>query len=896
MSSETKDDKPVVMLCIGMAGSGKSTLMMRLNSHLNTIGGKPYVVNLDPAVTSLPFKPNIDIRDTINYKQVMKDYTLGPNGAILTSLNLFTAKFDKVLDILEQRKGDLTNVIVDTPGQIEVFTWSASGTIITETLASLYPTVILYVIDTPRTCSPVTFMSNMLYACSILYKTKLPFILAFNKIDVVSHEFAVDWMTDFEAFQVALQEEESSYMNSLVQSMSLMLEEFYKHLNVVGVSSMTGEGMDDLFIAVENAVEEYYKDYLPEIEKIKKEREDREDLKKKESLEKLMKDLKVDEADNTIDKVSFTIFDNLKNTDGYLFDLIFFEQETKNLRKYTLHPSLNNQVYNGQLKPCRNGLVTIDKFVVKKKSIKPGLIVDIHIIMNISLNYNEIEVCPEISQSYDFEMVTPWCARRYNYLDMEQDDIPCNFDYRWFIPLHEAENVSPQVSIEGLYSYGNNSTPDLPVVGRVVSKSRITYYGKPDEINLCPYRFSFIVSDGTEIAQVTVWQTSVLRYFNAIHINDCVKIEKYKRRSINASIDIGPYDPHLDLMINPSNPKGRIELVKDDLDSIPKRHLKIVNKQSMANDQLSDLVGIVTYMSDVFVERKSNNGIIRTSKYVYLTVADAQNISFNLKLYRPEENLLGSLVCFYDLKCHVLDNEVEKFSYFSSCALTQCHVLYQQEQILDSPFFEQFALVIENSVIFRITFRMIGGGYFDWPVLKLPPEIEFSTDELLNQEVGSLILNERKRLYFHGNIYELTLPLYNNDVKKYSCYDLFGIGYNHDIPSEHLKLTLPSSIRHLNTLLFGKIDIVPLNKEKAITAYLTGNSFDEISGGPQNWILKHISRIFDVKSSSENVLATETIASKICQLRHEDVLLFIIDIIKYENFTLPLLVKVLSCE
>ncbi|RKP17485.1 hypothetical protein ROZALSC1DRAFT_10085, partial [Rozella allomycis CSF55] len=215
---------------------------------------------------------NIDIRDTINYKQVMKDYTLGPNGAILTSLNLFTAKFDKVLDILEQRKGDLTNVIVDTPGQIEVFTWSASGTIITETLASLYPTVILYVIDTPRTCSPVTFMSNMLYACSILYKTKLPFILAFNKIDVVSHEFAVDWMTDFEAFQVALQEEESSYMNSLVQSMSLMLEEFYKHLNVVGVSSMTGEGMDDLFIAVENAVEEYYKDYLPEIEKIKKER------------------------------------------------------------------------------------------------------------------------------------------------------------------------------------------------------------------------------------------------------------------------------------------------------------------------------------------------------------------------------------------------------------------------------------------------------------------------------------------------------------------------------------------------------------------------------------------------------------------------------------------------
>jgi GTPase SAR1 family protein len=55
--------------------------------------------------------------------------------------------------------------IVDTPGQIEAFTWSASGTIITESFASTFPTVLVYVVDTPRTASPNTFMSNMLYAC-----------------------------------------------------------------------------------------------------------------------------------------------------------------------------------------------------------------------------------------------------------------------------------------------------------------------------------------------------------------------------------------------------------------------------------------------------------------------------------------------------------------------------------------------------------------------------------------------------------------------------------------------------------------------------------------------------------------------------------------------------------
>jgi hypothetical protein len=42
----------------------------------------------------------------------------------------------------------------------------------------------------------------MLYACSILYKTKLPFIIAMNKTDVVDHKYAVEWMEDFETFQV----------------------------------------------------------------------------------------------------------------------------------------------------------------------------------------------------------------------------------------------------------------------------------------------------------------------------------------------------------------------------------------------------------------------------------------------------------------------------------------------------------------------------------------------------------------------------------------------------------------------------------------------------------------------------------------------------------------------
>ncbi|KAH8731127.1 XPA-binding protein-like protein [Phaeosphaeriaceae sp. PMI808] len=351
-TAEGTSESPVAIVCVGMAGSGKTTFMQRLVSHIYThpdptksepavskasTPSSPYIINLDPAVHHVPFTPNIDIRDSVNYKEVMKQFNLGPNGGILTSLNLFSTKIDQVIGLLEKRtqvleavkeaeqttvefmtnsgkekqtapvqQQKVKHILVDTPGQIEVFVWSASGEILLSSLASTFPTVIAYVIDTPRTTSTSTFMSNMLYACSILYKTKLPMILVFNKTDAQDAEFAKKWMTDFEAFQAALQSEEeggtfggggvgggSGYMSSLLNSMSLVLEEFYKHLSVVGVSSMTGAGMDDFFRGVQEKKGEFERDYKPELERRRAEREKEKEVTRQRELDKLMKDMKV---------------------------------------------------------------------------------------------------------------------------------------------------------------------------------------------------------------------------------------------------------------------------------------------------------------------------------------------------------------------------------------------------------------------------------------------------------------------------------------------------------------------------------------------------------------------------------------------------------------------------
>lgn len=294
-----------------MAGSGKTTFMQRLNSHFRSSKKEiPYVINLDPAVLRVPYGCNIDIRDSIKYNKVMETYGLGPNGAIVTSLNLFSTKIDQVIKLVETKRGKYEHVIIDTPGQIECFVWSASGAIITESFASTFPTVIAYIIDTPRNTNPTTFMSNMLYACSILYKTKLPMIIVFNKTDVKKEDFAREWMTDFEAFQTAIMNDRESnessngsgYMNSLINSMSLMLEEFYSQLDVVGVSSYTGKGFDSFLKAVDDKVVEYETIYKKERERILREREAKEKRRKKKSLSGLMKDLGLNDKSSSEDK------------------------------------------------------------------------------------------------------------------------------------------------------------------------------------------------------------------------------------------------------------------------------------------------------------------------------------------------------------------------------------------------------------------------------------------------------------------------------------------------------------------------------------------------------------------------------------------------------------------
>jgi putative protein kinase ArgK-like GTPase of G3E family len=98
-------------------------------------------------------------------------------------------------------------------------------------------------------------------------------------------------MDDFEKFHEVV-DADGSFASDLSRSMSLVLDEFYKHLKRAGVSAMSGEGMEELFDQVGRCRKEYLNEYWPELRKRKEALKAEDEKRRAEALERMRKDLK----------------------------------------------------------------------------------------------------------------------------------------------------------------------------------------------------------------------------------------------------------------------------------------------------------------------------------------------------------------------------------------------------------------------------------------------------------------------------------------------------------------------------------------------------------------------------------------------------------------------------
>jgi GTPase SAR1 family protein len=79
---------------IGPAGSGKSTYCVEMQKYFEIRGRRAYVINLDPAVDTMDYEADIDLRELISVDDVMEQLEYGPNGALVFCMEYLTSNMD----------------------------------------------------------------------------------------------------------------------------------------------------------------------------------------------------------------------------------------------------------------------------------------------------------------------------------------------------------------------------------------------------------------------------------------------------------------------------------------------------------------------------------------------------------------------------------------------------------------------------------------------------------------------------------------------------------------------------------------------------------------------------------------------------------------------------------
>lgn len=238
---------PLAVYLTGTAGVGKTSFTRAFAQWLTEAGYDAVTVNLDPGMEKPAYDPDLDIRDWVKLSEVQSELGLGPNGAQVAASDLMALKVFEVRRELEKLGGDY--LLVDTPGQVELFAFRESSRHLVEVLTG-ERSLIAFLLDPLLARRPGGYLSLLMLSATVQFRFGLPMVNLVGKEDLLSPEeraLLAQWGEEPFTLYEAARDESPEGSQGLSLELFRALETIGPLWNPVFTSAELGTGLEDLY-------------------------------------------------------------------------------------------------------------------------------------------------------------------------------------------------------------------------------------------------------------------------------------------------------------------------------------------------------------------------------------------------------------------------------------------------------------------------------------------------------------------------------------------------------------------------------------------------------------------------------------------------------------------------
>ncbi len=245
-------DEPGTIYVTGTAGAGKTTFVRAFGEWMRQAGYEATVVNLDPGNEATDFEPDVDIREWVRLADVQDEYGLGPNGAQVAAADMIALKVFDVKQAIQEAKGDY--VLIDTPGQIELFAFREASRAIVDALSG-DRSMVAFLFDPALARTPAGFVSLLLLSGTVEFRFRLPMTNVLAKSDVLTAEQLQEvaaWSDDPGQLYDAVTRDAPTPDVQLSTELFRALERVGPLTGLLPVSAKDGTGLEAFYHACQN--------------------------------------------------------------------------------------------------------------------------------------------------------------------------------------------------------------------------------------------------------------------------------------------------------------------------------------------------------------------------------------------------------------------------------------------------------------------------------------------------------------------------------------------------------------------------------------------------------------------------------------------------------------------